>query len=55
MTHRYEITYESSTSSGSVLILAESDEEALAKFDENHTLHGDTPPTRWVSARWAVE
>ena len=53
--NRYTITFESATTSGERFVLATSPEEALAKFDESYTEHGDKVPSRWISQTWAVD
>lgn len=44
----YTVRYESSSSSGGRQVLAQSPAEALAKFREEWSDHGDEVPTCWV-------
>ncbi len=56
--NRYTIRYETKTSparDGEQFVLATSEVEALAKFDEAWGEHGDEIPSRWVTQTWAVE
>lgn len=47
---RYEITYDG----GSRFVVAETDEDALAKFATLWTDYGSQPPLGWVTARWTI-
>jgi hypothetical protein len=52
----YEISFEFCGSAGTKFVRAGSDEEALAKFKDDWSDYGDTPPvSSWVSARWTVD
>jgi len=52
-TKRYEISWESENGSGSVFVLADSEDKALEQFDCDWSEHGDDVPSRWVSATWS--
>ena len=54
MTTLYEIRYESLADSGTLLILATSDEKALAKFSADWSDFGDPVPTHWITNRWSL-
>jgi hypothetical protein len=50
----YEIRYESNGREGKMNVRAETDAEALRRFDENWSADGDAPPaSRWIVGRWA--
>jgi hypothetical protein len=52
--YRYEVRYESTSGSGTVLVLAGSPEEALAKFKAEWEEHGDEAPTAWIAGSWST-
>lgn len=47
----YEVAYDG----GSVMVQAESDEDALRIAKESWELEGDSAPSLWVSGRWSVD
>ena len=48
----YEIRYETKTGSGTRMVRATSDGEALERFNEAWLLYGDDVPSAWIVARW---
>lgn len=51
---KYEISYESETTSGTWLVDAQNDEQALKKFADGWSQWGDDVPTHWISGRISV-
>lgn len=50
----YEMSYETSTTSGTFLLHASTWQEAYEKFDERWSQYSDEYPKRWISNRWSV-
>lgn len=52
---RYEIRYEINRVNGVKMVVAESDESAIAKFREDWAADGDEfTGSCWVAGRWAI-
>lgn len=52
---RYEFSYETAASSGSLFVTADSADQAEAQFCEEWSSHGDGVPSHWITATWTVE